>query len=97
MANSLFADGDLAPAEEVIRDYLGKDGDNVGALRLLARIRIERGAPAEAEALLNSVLARAPDYHAARLDYAMALLQQQKHLQARQQAEQLARARPRQP
>jgi tetratricopeptide (TPR) repeat protein len=89
VANSLFADGDLSPAEEVIRDYLRKDGDNVGALRLLARIRMERDAPGEAEALLKSVLERAPDYHAARLDYAMALLQQQKHLGARREAEHL--------
>lgn len=89
MANSLFADGDLPPAEEVIRDYLRRDGDNVGALRLLARIRKECDALGEAEALLKSVLERAPDYHAARLDYAMVLLQQQKHLPARQEAERL--------
>ncbi|MEO7468945.1 MAG: sulfotransferase [Sphingobium limneticum] len=85
VANSLFADGDLSAAEEVIRDYLRDDGDNVGALRLLARIRKDCDALDEAEALLKSVLDRAPDYHAARLDYAMVLLQQQKHLQARQE------------
>lgn len=89
VANSLFTDGDLGPAEDVIRDYLERDGDNVGALRLLARIRMERQAPDEAEALLKSVLERAPDYHAARLDYAMALLQQQKHLAAKREAETL--------
>lgn len=94
MANSLIADGDLAPAEEVIRSYLDKDCDNVGALRLLARIRQDRGAPEEAEALLTSVLERAPDYHAARLDYAMLLLQQQKHGPARREAEQLLRHEP---
>ncbi len=97
VANSLFADGDLAPAEDVIRDYLRKDADNVGALRLLARIRQQCDAPGEAEALLKSVLERAPDYHAARLDYALLLLQQQKHPQAREQAEQLLAARPGQP
>ena len=94
VANSLYADGDLEPAGKVIQDYLRKDGGNVGALRLLARIRMERGGYGEAEALLKSVLARAPDYHAARLDYAMALLQQQKHLQARQEAERLLRHDP---
>lgn len=94
MANSLFADGDLAPAEDVIRDYLRKDNTNVGALRLLARIRKDRDAPGEAEILLKSVLERAPDYHGARLDYAMVLLQQQKHLQARQEAERLLRHDP---
>lgn len=94
MANSLFADGDLAPAEEVLCDYLRKDGGNVGALRLLGRIRADRDAPAEAEALLLSVLERAPDYHAARLDYSMLLLQQQKHLRARQEAEHLLKHEP---
>lgn len=89
MANSLYADGDLAPAEEIVRHYLRKDGGNIGALRLLARLRDARGAPAEAEALLEKVLTQAPDYHEARLDYALLLLQQQKHLPARQQAEHL--------
>jgi tetratricopeptide (TPR) repeat protein len=87
VANSLFADGDLAPAEEVIRDYLRKAGDNVGALRLLARICLARDAPDEAEAWLRLALDREPDYHEARLDYSMALLQQQKYVQARQEAE----------
>jgi tetratricopeptide (TPR) repeat protein len=89
VANSLYADGDLSSAEDVIRDYLRKDGGNVGAQRLLARIRKESDALEEAEALLKSVLERAPDYHAARLDYAMVLLQRQKPLRARQEAEHL--------
>lgn len=94
VANSLYADGDLAPAEDVLRDYLREDSGNVGALRLLARICTDRDAPGEAEALLAAALDRAPDYHEARLDYAMVLLQQQKHLQARQQAEVLLRHDP---
>ncbi|HEX7781494.1 MAG TPA: sulfotransferase [Sphingobium sp.] len=94
VANSLFADGDLEPAEEVIRDYLHKDADNVGALRLLARIRKDRGVPEDAEIVLESVVARAPDYDAARLDYAMVLLQRQKHRQARHEAEHLLRSDP---
>lgn len=86
-ANSLFADGDLIPAEQVIRQYLRSDDGNVGALRLLARIRMACNDPAEAEELLRAALDRAPDYHAARLDLAMALLEQQKHLAARKEAE----------
>ncbi len=93
-ANSLYADGDLAPAEAVIRGYLGKDGDNLGALRLLARIRHERDALDEAEASLEAVLDRAPDYHAARLDYAVVLLQRQKPQRARQEAERLLAHEP---
>jgi tetratricopeptide (TPR) repeat protein len=94
MANSLFSDGDLEPAEEIIRDYLRKDASNVGALRLLARICKDRGALDEAEKVLESVIARAPDYDAARLDYAIVLLQRQKHRQARQEAEHLLRNDP---
>ncbi len=94
VANSLFADGDLAPAEEVIRDYLRKDAGNLGALRLLARIRLEFGALDETEALLKTVLERAPDFHDARLDYAVALLHQQKYLEALRQSEHLLRHNP---
>lgn len=89
IANSLYVDGDREPAEEVLRAYLANDGDNPGALRLLARICMDRDAPAEAESLLASALERAPDYHEARLDYAMALLQQQKHVEAKAQAQRL--------
>ena len=89
VANSLYADGDLTRAEAVIRDYLREDSGNVGALRLLARICKDSDASVEAEALLASVLERAPDYHDARLDYAAILLHQQKHLLARSEVERL--------
>ena len=89
VANCLYADGDLAPAEDVIRDYVHKDSGNVGALRLLARLCMARDALDEAETLLASLLVQAPDYHAARLDYALALLQQQKPQSARQEAKRL--------
>jgi tetratricopeptide (TPR) repeat protein len=93
-ANSFLADGYLLPAEDLIRAYLRKDGNNVGALRLLARIGLERGALEEAESLLESVLKRAPDFHAARLDYAMVLLRRQKYLPARQEAQKLLQQDP---
>lgn len=93
-ANSLYADGDLEQAEEVLRSYLGKDGDNVGAIRLLARIRKDCGALFEAEMLLKRVLTLAPDYLAARLDYALTLLEQQKYTPARQEADHLLRHDP---
>ncbi|HEY4444389.1 MAG TPA: sulfotransferase [Steroidobacteraceae bacterium] len=93
-AGSLFSDGDFLPAENMIRAYLRKDGNNVGALRLLARIGMERNALDEAESLLASVLKRVPDFHAARLDYAMVLLRRQKYLQSRQEAERLLKHDP---
>ena len=89
VATSLLADGDLSSAEAVIRDHLDAAGDNPGALRVLARICTARGALDEAESLLASVLKLAPDFHAARLDYATVLLQRQKPQQARREAERL--------
>jgi tetratricopeptide (TPR) repeat protein len=89
MAQSLLADGDLEPAEDVLREHLRQDPLNVGALRLLARIRLERGDLDEAEAVLASVVERAPDYHAARFDYGMVLLRRQKPVAARHEAERL--------
>lgn len=94
VAQSLLADGDLEPAEEVLTDHLRTAGESVGALRLLARIRLERGALAEAEAVLAAILDQASDYHEARFDYAMALLQGQKHLLARREAERLLALSP---
>lgn len=94
VANTLHADGDRAMAEDVLRDYLRKDAGNVGALRLLARICQDRDALAEAEAILARVLHLAPDYHAARLDYAMVLLHQEKYARARREAEALLAVEP---
>lgn len=88
-ANSLYADGDLAPAETAIRSFLRQEPSNAGALRLLARLRAEQDGLEEAEAILRALLDRAPDYDEARRDYAMALLQGGKALEARRQAERL--------
>lgn len=89
VANSLYADGELASAAEIIADYVHRHAGNVGALRLLARIRMEQAALKEAESLLARVVELAPDYHAARLDYAMVLLQRQKPVEARKEAQTL--------
>jgi tetratricopeptide (TPR) repeat protein len=93
-ADSLLADGDLAEAETVIRDVLDRQGESAGALRLLARIRDACSASDEAQALLEGVLETAPDYDAARFDYAMMLLQRQKPQAARREAERLLEREP---
>jgi tetratricopeptide (TPR) repeat protein len=93
-ATALFSDGDLAPAEAVIRAYLLKHGDQVEAMRLLARIGIERQVFDDAEVLLEAVLKLAPEYHAARHDYARALLERHKHLRAREELESLLQLEP---
>jgi tetratricopeptide (TPR) repeat protein len=82
-AGSLFSDGELSAAENILREYLLKDGKHVEAMRLLARIEHQSHALEEAEQRLETVLKLAPNYRAARLDYVRVLLDQQKHLRAR--------------
>jgi tetratricopeptide (TPR) repeat protein len=93
-ATSLFSDGDLAPAEDMVRAFLLKHGDHVEAMRLLARIGIERDVLDDAEFLLEAVLDLAPDYRAARYDYARTLLERHKHLRAREELEALLKLEP---
>ncbi len=93
-ATSLFCDGDLAPAEQIIRGFLLRQGDHPEAMRLLARIGLARGVLDDAEVLLESVLAIAPDYQAARYDYAQALIQRHRYPQAREQVERLLELTP---
>ena len=93
-ATGLFADGDLSLAESMVRAYLLKHGNHIEAMRLLARIGIERGVLDDAELLLEAVLELEPDYRAARHDYARALLERHKYARARQELETLLKLEP---
>ncbi len=85
-ATALFSDGELAPAEELIRAFLLKNGHQVEAMRLLARIGTEREVLDDAQLLLEGVLDLAPDYHAARADYVRVLNERHLYREAQQQA-----------
>ena len=93
-ATALFSDGDWLPAENIVRAYLLKHGNHVEAMRLLARIGIERAVLDDAELLLEAVLNLAPDYRAARQDYARVLLERHKHLRAREELDRLLKIEP---
>ena len=93
-ATGLFSDGDWLPAENMVRAYLLKHGNHVEGMRLLARIGIERGVLDDAEILLEAVLALAPDYRAARYDYARVLLERHKYLRTREELEKLLKLEP---
>ena len=93
-ATSLFSDGELLPAENIVRAYLLRHGDHVEAMRLLARIGMARDVLDDAELLLEAVLALAPDYRAARHDYALVLVERHKYLPAREQLEKLLQLEP---
>jgi tetratricopeptide (TPR) repeat protein len=93
-AGSMFSDGELTAAESIVRAYLLQHGHHVEALRLLARIGMQRDALDDAERLLESVLKVAPDYGAARADYADVLNKRQKYLQARRETDTLLQLEP---
>ncbi len=93
-ATALFSDGDLAPAEQMIRQFLLRHGDHIEGMRLLARIGLELDVADDAVLLLEAVLKVAPDYHAARYDYARALLKQHRHVDALHELDTLIKADP---
>jgi len=93
-ATSMFADGEIHPAERIVRDYLLQHGNHVEAMRLLAKIGMKLDVLDDAELLLESALVLAPHYHAARFDYALALLQRHKHLRALEELERLIEIDP---
>jgi tetratricopeptide (TPR) repeat protein len=84
-ASSMFADGQVADAEALVRRFLIEHGDHIEGMRLLARIGVKHDVLDDAELLLENVLARTPDYHAARYEYAVVLLRRHKHVEAREQ------------
>jgi tetratricopeptide (TPR) repeat protein len=91
-ATALFSDGDWAEAEDLVRAFLLEHGHHIEAMRLLARIGIERDVLDDAQLLLEAVLDVAPDYHAARFDYAQVLIKRHLHQRAHEQAEKLLAA-----
>jgi tetratricopeptide (TPR) repeat protein len=93
-ATGLFADGDLEPAESLIRAYLLQHGNHVEAMRLLARIGIARGILDDAELLLEGVLERAPNYQVARQEYVEVLIERHKYREARRELDRLLEKDP---
>jgi len=93
-ATSLFSDGDLAPAEAIIRAYLLRCGDHPEAMRLLAKIGLARDVLDDAETLLEAVLILTPDHRAARYEYAQTLVLRHKYAKAREQIEGLLKLEP---
>ena len=70
-AASMYCDGEIHQAEELVRQYLLTHGDHVEAMRLLAEIGVKLDVLDDAELLLAGVLQLAPDYHDARFEYAI--------------------------
>jgi predicted Zn-dependent protease len=93
-AASMYCDGEIDQAEQGVRQYLLTHGNHIEAMRLLAEIGVRRDILDDAESLLEGVLRLAPDYHAARYEYAIVLLKRHKHAHALEQMEQLLKNDP---
>jgi tetratricopeptide (TPR) repeat protein len=93
-ATGLFADGDLDAAEPMVRSFLLRHGNHVEAMRLLAGIGSARKVFDDAELLLSAALAIAPNFRAARQDYAGVLVEMHKFREAQVQLDQLLAAEP---
>ena len=94
-ATSLFSDGEIVPAEQLIRRFLLRHGDHVEAMRLLAKIGMKLDVYDDPELLLEHALRLEPDYHAMRYDYVLVLLARHKHVQSLEQIERLLELEPR--
>jgi tetratricopeptide (TPR) repeat protein len=88
-ATSLFSDGDMAPAENMVRAFLLQVGEHPEAMRLLAKIGLAHKVYDDAELLLAAVVDMVPDHVAARYEYANCLVFRYKHALARDQLQQL--------
>ncbi|MGH3630485.1 MAG: sulfotransferase [Sciscionella sp.] len=93
-ATRLFHDGDLEPAEQIVRAYLLAQRRDIEGMVLLARIGMARGVFDDAETLLEAAMERAPDYRAARLDYARVLVERHKYRRACEQLDRLLELDP---
>jgi tetratricopeptide (TPR) repeat protein len=93
-ATGLFCEGELTAAEKLIRAFLLRHGDDVEAMRLLARIGVAREVLDDAEVLLAAALKMAPDYIELRRDYACVLLDRHKDAEAIAQLDDLLKIDP---
>ena len=93
-AGSLFSDGDFSAAESILLAYVQSAGEDAEALRLLGRIKHQYGDLYDAELRLGAALKMAPDYRAARADYARVLLDRQKYSRAEEEIGKLLQLEP---
>ncbi len=93
-ATGLFCEGDLGAAERMVRAYLLTHGNEVEAMRLLARIGVAQDVLDDAEILLAAALEMAPDYTELRRDYACVLLDRHKQSEAIAELDKLLAADP---
>lgn len=85
-AKQTIHEGQVAEGEALCRTVLQKDPRNIEAMRILAEVAVRLGILEDAEFLLESAVAFAPEHQAARLDYLQVLRRRQKFAMAHEQA-----------
>jgi tetratricopeptide (TPR) repeat protein len=90
----LLSQGKLLKAEDLCRRFLQKAPRNVEGMRLLADIGARLGVLEDAEFLLESAIAFAPDHIGARIDYVQVLRKRQKFERALVEARSLLERDP---
>lgn len=91
---SMLFEGRVYHAEQLCRHYLQRQPEDVDGMRLLAEIGVRLNVYDDAEVLLAEALARAPDFHLARLDYVGVLHKRQKYALAHEEATRLLAVDP---
>lgn len=84
-------------AEELLRAHLAQNPTDVVAIRMQADVAVRLRRSAVAEQMLAYCLELAPDYTAARHDYALVLHRLNKHAEAIAQVDQLLASEPKNP
>jgi tetratricopeptide (TPR) repeat protein len=96
-AIKLLREGKTGKAERIVRELLKKFPADVTAIRVLADIGFKLGQLEDASHLLERCLELAPDFHAARHQYALVLIRRQKPEAAIHEAEKLLAQEPNNP
>jgi tetratricopeptide (TPR) repeat protein len=91
----MFNEGEIYPAERIVRQFLLTHGNHIEAMRLLGHIGVKLDVLDDAEFLLESVVEFKPHYDLARYEYALVLSQRHKHAKALEQAKHLLSIEPR--
>ena len=81
-ATGFYFDKELSPAEAIIRGFLLRHGDHPEAMRLLAKIGMERDVLDDAEILLEAAHALDPDHRGLHFDWADCLVRRHKFAEA---------------
>ncbi|MGF1454507.1 MAG: sulfotransferase [Alphaproteobacteria bacterium] len=91
---SFIHEGRLLKAEQLARDFLQKNKHHIEGMRLLAEIGMRLHVLDDAEFLLESCVALAPEHRRAHLDYVTVLNKRQKYEKALEQAQALRAKEP---